>query len=133
MNARCRREVAEIGRLVHAYRLDLQLVTSPLGLNADQVGHLRDGYNVFDAVAPDRHEHVSLLLNVLIRVELRCGYDTVAIGAALERPLELLDGASIAEQLRAKPGLSDLHLLRKVAGGMPVQKIRMWRVADRYS
>lgn len=133
MSARCGWDFAEIGRLVHAHRLDLQLVTAPLGLNADQVGYLQDGYNVFDAVTPDRHEHVSLLLNVLIRVELRCGHDTVAIGAALERPLELLDGASIAERLRTKPGPSYLRLLRDVAGAMPVPKIRMWRVADRYS
>jgi hypothetical protein len=59
--------------------------------------------------------------------------DTVAIGAALERPLDLLDGASIAERLRTKPELTDLRLLRDVAGAMPIAKIRMWRVADRYS
>ncbi|KQN89953.1 hypothetical protein ASE95_14535 [Sphingomonas sp. Leaf231] len=73
MSARCRWEVEEIGRLLHAHSVNPGLVTSALRLDAGQAGHLRDGFSVFDAVAADRHEHVSLLLNVLVRVELRCG------------------------------------------------------------
>lgn len=45
----------------------------------------------------------------------------------------MLAGDSIADRLRADVDLVGLRVLREVAGTAPVQKVKMWRVADRYS
>lgn len=126
-------EAAELGRLLYTHRLDPALAAAALGFGEAQVRTLCGGHVGAGDIPPERHEHVALMLNVLIRIELRCGHDSVAVAAALERPLDLLGGSSIAERLRAAPDLAGLRLLREAAGAIPVTKIKMWRVADTYS
>ena len=108
-------EAAEIDRILYAHRLDPALAASGPGL------------------ATHDPERLPLLLNVLVRVELRCAHDTAAIREALERPADLLGGDSIAERLRAGPDLAGLRQLREAAGTVPVPRVKMWRVADTYS
>lgn len=113
-------EAEELGRLLHTHRIDPDLVVGTPDLA--ELG-----------TPTDPCCRAALLLNVLIRVEIRCAGDSVAIRAALDRPLVALEGDCIAERLRAGPNLAGLRLLREAAGTMPVPKVRMWRVADRYS
>lgn len=126
-------EAAEIGRLLYTHGLDPALVAGALGVNGGDATCLASGAAIDCMVAADRRYHAALLLNVLIRVELRCGHDTIAIRAALGRPLDALGGDSIAERLLADPDIAGLRLLREAAGTMPVPKVKMWRVPDTYS
>lgn len=57
----------------------------------------------------------ALVLNILVRLEVRFGGETVAITAALDRPADALAGGSIAA-LRAEPDLLALRVLSEVAG-----------------
>lgn len=124
-------EVAEIGRLLHTHRLDAGLAAGALGIGLDDAERLKGG-GADDVVAvfPDR---AALLLNILVRLELRCGHEGAALRAALERPAEALADDSIASRLRGDVNLAGLRLLREVAGTLPVPRVRMWRTADRYS
>lgn len=125
--------LGEIGRLLHTHQLDTELVVKALGISRDDADRLKRG----DVGTPDetvrRYDHAALLLNVLVRLELRCGHDTAALHAALERSVDTLAGDSIAGWLRTDVDLAGLRLLREVAGTVPVLKVKMWRVADRYS
>lgn len=120
MTADCSWEAEELGRLLHTHRIDPDLVVGP----PDLVEH---------GTPNDPCGRAALLLNVLVRVEIRCAGDSVAIRATLDRPLDALAGDSIADRLRAGPDLAGLRLLREVAGTMPVARVKMWRVPDRYS
>lgn len=88
-------KTAGIGRLLCTHHLDPALAVPALGLSTAAAQQ--------PAVTPDLHDHPALLLNVLVRIELRCGHKPAAMRAALERPLDLLDGNSIADRLRAGP------------------------------
>ena len=125
-------EVAEIGRLLHTHRLDARLAAGGLGIGPAEAERLTRGDigGAFPVVCPAR---AALLLNILVRLELRCGHDGAALRAALERPAEVLAGDSIASRLRGAVDLAGLRLLREAAGTLPVPKVRMWRTADRYS
>lgn len=123
-------QVAEIGRLLHAHRLDPLLTCMALGIDAEQAARLASAGEIDGAAHGER---AALLLNILIRLELRCGHDSRAIAAAIERPAAELDGASIGETLRLPVDEPALRRLRAVAGSLPLPKIKMWRVADTYS
>ena len=124
-------EAAEIGRLLYTHALDPGLATVPLAIDIAEARALEQG--VAGSVPVERQPEAALLLNILIRIELRCGHDPVAIRLALNRPLEMLAGASIAERLKESATAADLLVLRDAAGTMPINKVKMWRVADRYS
>lgn len=126
-------EATEIGRLLYTHRLDPRLAVSALGIDVDTAAALVAGSKSGEVVAPTRLPHAQLLLNILVRIELRCGHDPVAIRAALERPVSELDGASIGDRLRGEVTIADLRELRLAAGALPIPKAKMWRVADRYS
>ena len=124
-------EAAEIGRLLYTHALNPVLVAAPLAIDAGEAHALVEG--VTRSVSVDRQPKAALMLNILVRIELRCGDDPVAIRLALDRPLDMLAGASIAERLMNAATAGDLLVLRDAAGAMPVIRIKMWRVADRYS
>ncbi len=124
-------DVAEIGRLLHTHPLDAGLAAGGLALPLEAAEVLKRG-DTDDAVAvcPAR---AALLLNILVRLEVRCGHDGAALRAALERPAEALAGDSIAAWLRGQVDLAGMRRLRDVAGTLPVPRVRMWRTPDRYS
>lgn len=125
--------VAEIGRVLWTHALDPTLIAAVLGLTPEDAARLVAGEPAAALPDEEHRDRAALLLNILVRVELRCGHDPVAIRAALTRPVGALGGATIADRLHAGPGLATLRLIREAAGSMPVPKVRMWRVADRYS
>lgn len=113
------------------HRLDAALAAGGLAISRDDAERLKSGDTARTiVVCPVR---AALLLNILVRLELRCRHDGAALRAALERPAEALAGDSIAGQLRDDIDLGGLRLLREVAGILPVPRVRMWRTADRYS
>lgn len=126
-------EVAEIGRLLHAHQLSPDLIAQALIISPDDAARLEQGDTSVLEDVGSRKGHVSLLLNVLVRLELRCGHDSSSLRAALERPADALGGQSIGERLRGSIDLASLRLLREVAGTLPVPKVKFWRCADRYS
>ena len=125
--------LAEVGRLLWAHGLDPALAAGALGMTVDEAHQIVAGEPLVVAITEERRTRAALLLNVLTRVELRCGHDTVAIRTALDRPIDAIGTLSIAERLLDRPDLASLRELREAAGTMPVPKIKMWRVADRYS
>ncbi|NYD91613.1 hypothetical protein [Sphingomonas melonis] len=129
--------LAEVGRLLWAHGVDSALAAGALDIGLDEAQRLVAGEPLAVTMTEERRTRAALLLNILARIELRCGHDPVAIRAALDRPLDTLGAVSIAERLRDQPddldGLRALRALRGAAGTMPVPKIRTWRVADRYS
>ncbi|MBM7406233.1 MULTISPECIES: hypothetical protein [Sphingomonas] len=125
-------EVAEIGRLLHTHRLDAGLACSSLGINADEAERLVAAGEIVSS-GEGLAERSAFLLNVLIRLELRCGHDSRAIAAAIERPVAELGGVSIGEALRRPIDVAGLRQPRCVAGTLPLPKVKMWRVADTYS
>ncbi|WP_375287257.1 hypothetical protein [Sphingomonas sp.] len=70
-------------------------------------------------VIPD---NAALLLNVLVRLEVRCHHDSQAIAGALERPVLELGGQSISEALRQPIDVDCLRQLREVAGTLPLPR-----------
>ena len=133
MSASLRWTIAEIGRILYTHALDPAPVAVALSV-APAMFDGCDGDDVHADAGPAVNERgAALVLNILVRVETRCCGDTVAIAAALMRPLEFLGGSSLAEGLAAGPDLTGLRALREAAGTMPVPRIRMWRAADRYS
>ena len=126
-------EAAEIGRLLYTHRLDPLLAVGALAIDADAAAALAAGTIGGEVLPPARLPHARLLLNILVRIEVRCGHDPIAIRAALERPVDELDGASIGDRLRGEVTIADLRALRLAAGTLPIPKVKMWRVADRYS
>lgn len=126
-------EVAEIGRVLYAHRLDPALACEVLGIDAEQATRLGTLGDVVSCRGNDTAERAALLLNTLLRVELRCAHDPRAIAAALERPVPELGGTSIGAALRAPIDVAMLRQLRCAAGAMPMPKVKMWRAADRYS
>lgn len=126
-------EAAEIGRLFHTHQLDPGLIAPALGITQDDAARLKQGDPSAHGVIGEHGRHAALLLNVLVRLELRCGHDSAAVRAALERPAEGLGGDSIGDRLRGEVDLELLRLLREIAGTLPVHKVKFWRCADRYS
>ena len=125
--------LAELGRLLYTHGLQASLVANALDLNEAGVAPLVTADGATALAEQARGDRAALVLNILVRLEVRCGGDTGAMAAALDQSLDLLGGASIAQTLIASPGLATLNQLREAAGSMPVPKVRMWRVADRYS
>ncbi|WP_375429471.1 hypothetical protein [uncultured Sphingomonas sp.] len=124
--------LAELGRLLYTHGLAPTLVAKAVGLDQNDVARLMIGEGLsLDALADGAR--AAFVLNVLVRVEVRCCHDTVAIRAALERSLAELGGASISERLSGCTEPEDLAVLRLAAGMKPIPKMSMWRVADRYS
>ncbi len=123
-------EVAEIGRFLHTHRLDAGLAAGGLDLGVEQAEALKRDVDDAFTVCPAR---AALLLNILVRLEVRCSHDGAALRAALERPAEPLASDSIAARLRGQVDLAGLRLLREAAGTLPVAKVKMWRTPDRYS
>lgn len=120
----------EIGRLAFAHRLDPDPLAAALGLDAVAMAKLIATGEVPDALPCPA---AAWVLNILVRLEVRCGGDSSAIAAAMHRPSEMLAGASIAEALGGAPDLLRLRKIRIAAGAVPVPRVRMWRAADRYS
>ena len=133
MTAAIRGEAAEIGRLFYTHRLDPNLAASALQISPDDAVGLVGGDNEVLGAIDAQDGRASLLLNVLVRLEQRCGHDSAALRAALERPLDELGGDCIAERLHGQLDVASLRLLREVAGTLPVPKVKFWRCADRYS
>ena len=75
--------VAELGRVVFTYRLDPALIASPLKLGQQEAVTIAAGEQPSIGFGPDRQARAALLLNILVRVEIRCGHDAAAIRAAL--------------------------------------------------
>lgn len=125
-------EVAEIGRLLHAHPLDPILACSALALSASEAERLVAARGIATAsfVMP---EHAALLLNILVRLEIRCRHDSCALAAAVERPAPELGGQSIGEALRQPTDIERLRQLREAAGTLPLPRVKMWRVPDTYS
>lgn len=125
--------VAELGRVLFAHRLDPALAAAVLSLSPGDTERLVGGRPLGSALDATQLASAVLLLNVLVRLEVRCCHEGAAIRAALDRPLETLGGDTLAERLLAGPDENSLAELRLAAGSMPLPKIRMWRVADTYS
>ena len=125
--------LAELGRLLYTHGLQANLVANALDINEAAVSSPVTADPATTLAAHAAGDRAALVLNILVRLEVRCGGDTGAMAAALDRPIDLLGGASIAQTLIASPDLATLNQLREAAGTMPVPKVRMWRVADRYS
>lgn len=122
--------MAETDRLLHTHRLDPLLTCAALGIDAARAARFASAGEIKGAAHGER---AALLLELLSRLELRCGPGSRAIVAATERPAVELDGASIGETLRLSVDQAALRQLRAVAGTLPLPKIKMWRVADTYS
>ena len=105
-------EAGELARLVMTHRLPAALVD------------LMHGADV---------ECASLLLNIFVRLEVRCCGDSGAIVAALHRPSAEFNDCSIVECFADKLGIANLRLLRDVAGSIPLAKVKSWRLPDTYS
>lgn len=122
---------AEIGRVLYTHALDPALAEGPLAMTAEAASALVMGGPI--KIEPGRVEHGELLLNVLVRLEVRCAHDPVAIRAALDRPSPELGGQSLRETLAGAPSTERMRSARAAAGTLPIPKVKMWRVADRYS
>lgn len=123
----------EIGRLAFSHRLDPAPLAAALGLDADVAVRLIATGQLPELPTRLSSQTAAWVLNVLVRLEVRCGGDSAAIAAALERPSEALGGQSIADAMRAAPDAARLAEIRAAAGTLPVPKVRMWRVPDLYS
>jgi hypothetical protein len=108
-------EVAEIGRLLHAHRLDPVLACSPLALSVQGAERLAAAGEIATTgvVIPD---HAALLLDILNRLELRCRDGSRALAAARERSASELGGKLDGEALRQSIDTDRLGHLREVAG-----------------
>ena len=73
-------------------------------------------YEIIDVAHTMAPASVSLLLNVLIRLEVRCAGDGRAVVTALNRPAEESNSRSILNHLLCGPSDRDLRSMRDVAG-----------------
>lgn len=127
------RTLDEIGRLGLTHALDPAPLAAALGVEAIDVGELIDTGCVSDTLLMTNEAAAAYLLGILVRLEVRCRGDGVAIRTALDRPSPDLSGLSIVQGLLARPDIAGLAVIHEVAGTLPVPRVRMWRVADTYS
>ncbi len=119
----------EIGRIAFTHDLDPDPLAVALGLDPVGMASLISAGDMpaLPCLA------APAVLNILIRLEVRCGGDSRAIRTAMDRPSDGLGGMSISDALRAAPDRKGLWDIRIAAGLLPVPMVRMWRAADRYS
>ena len=127
------RTLDEIGRLGLTHALELTPLAAALGVESIDVGKLIDTGCVSDTLLMTNEAAATYLLGILVRLEVRCRGDDVAIRAALGRPSADLGGLSITQGLLARPDIAGLAVIHEAAGTLPVPRVRMWRVADTYS
>jgi len=133
MSAQLLRTLVEIGRLGLTHGLDPAPLAAALGVDPSDVGKLIDTGCVSDTLLMTSEAAAAYLLGTMVRLEVRCHGDSVAIRAAIDRPSPDLGGLSIVQRLLARPDLAGLAVIHEAAGTLPVPRIRMWRVADTYS
>jgi hypothetical protein len=127
------RTLDEIGRLGLTHALDPAPLAAALGVEAIDVGKLIDTGCVSNTLLMTNEAAAAYLLGSMVRLEVRCCGDSVAIRAALDRPSPDLGGLSITQGLLARPDIAGLAVIHEAAGTLPVPRVRMWRVADTYS
>lgn len=133
MSAPLLRTLDEIGRLGLTHTLDPAPLAAALGVESIDVGKLIDTGCVSDTLLMTNEAAAAYLLGILVRLEVRCRGDSVAIRTALDRPSPDLSGLSIVQGLLARPDIASLAVIHEAAGTLPVPRVRMWRVADTYS
>ncbi len=133
MSAPLLRTLDEIGRLGLTHGLDPAPLAAALGVDTSDVGKLIDTGCVSDTLLMTSEAAAAYLLGTMVRLEVRCHGDSVAIRAAIDRPSPDFGGLSIVQGLLARPDIAGLAVIHEAAGTLPVPRVRMWRVADTYS
>lgn len=125
--------LAEVGRVAFTHALDPTPIAAALRVDHDVIATLIETGELPDALPAIDQRVAAFVLNIVVRLEVRCGGDSTSIDSALGRPSPELAGRSIAEALLASPDMADLAAIRDAAGKLPVPKVKMWRVPDNYS
>lgn len=114
-----------LGRLVYSHRLDPGLVASALHVATGDVVALAEGRQVTLGPSP----RLPLVVNILVRVELKLRGDSRAIRRALLAPLDTLGGRCPAEAMTGS--LDDLRRVRLAIDHLSAPTERWWRVGHR--
>lgn len=125
--------LAEIGRVALTHALDAAPLAAVLNIKEPTMvtliatGELPGPLPVID------QQIAAYVLNILVRLEVRCGGDSSAIRNALGRPSRELAETSIAAALLAGPDLTVLAAIRAAAGQLLLPRVKLWRKPDTYS
>lgn len=114
-----------LGRLIYTYQLDETMIAAALHATAAEVITLAAGHGTSLAQSP----RLPLVVNVIVRLELRLQGDARAIRDALVTPMAALDGRSPAEAM-AGP-LDQLRRVRGAIDAIATPPERWWRVGHR--
>lgn len=115
-------------RLMLTHRIDRSLVAEALGIAASEVDRTLAG----PAIEPDAElpERLALLVDILMRLEIRMRGDTRLLLETLATPPGTLEGRTPAETMT---DIERLRAVREAIAAMPVPEIRMWRCPSGYA
>lgn len=114
------------GRIMWTHAIDPQHVVCVLGITTPEAEEMVRAGRLAEPLGVDRHEQLLLFVNILARLEHRLRHDSRAIRDALEMPLDILGGETIADRLSGS--LDDLRALRHAVEALQVVKEKWWRV-----
>ena len=120
-------EIDACARLALCHRIELSLVARAIGIDDAAAARMLAGEPI--ALDAERRERLSLLLNILIRAEIRFRGDSRLITELMTTPVAELGNMAPAAKMI---DIGGLRAVRSAIDTIPVPVVRMWRCPSGY-